>query len=117
MENYLSTKDIALQLNKAPSYINEKFRVNGVKPIKISRQFYYNKKDIGVLHNKVRFKSNMIPSNERLLIVEYFLSNRYNSALDIARLSNVSERRINRIITDFFKNDNCVIAESKINYE
>ena len=113
MEKYISAKDIAIKINKTSNIVIEKFKSNYITPIKIGQKFYYNEKNIPMLLNEN--KDNITPYRKQLLIIEYYLRDKENTPLKLSQLSGMNQMKVERVISDFFKNDNCIIAESEMN--
>lgn len=114
MANYISAIDIADKLKLDKNTIIKRFDNIGIQPLNLNHKLYYLKSDISYLSG-AKVKRNIIRPAERFAVLEYFLSNRENSASDLEKVFFISQRRIDRIITDYLKNDYCVTVPSKMN--
>lgn len=114
MANYISLIDLANQLNLNKNTIVERFKKLDIQPLNLNHKLYYLKSNVDLLKT-MKNPRNFITPNERFTILEYFLSNRENSASDLEKVFFIPQHRIDRIITEFLNNGFCVIAPSKMN--
>ena len=114
MANYVSAVKIANQLRLNKDTVMYRFNKMGIQPLKLNNKLYYLRSDIDLL-KEMKNTRNFITPNERFSILEYFLSNRGNSASDLEKVFFIPQHRIDRIITEFLNNGFCVIAPSKMN--
>jgi len=114
MANYISAIDLANQLNLSKQTIVKRFEKLDIQPLNLNHKLYYLKSNINLLKT-MKNPRNFITPNERFAVVEYFLTHRYNRTMDLEKVFFISQRRIDRIITDFLKNNMCVTAPSKLN--
>ena len=114
MANYVSAVKIANQLRLNKDTVMYRFNKIGIQPLKLNNKLYYLKSDIDSL-KEMKNTRNFITPNERFSILEYFLSNRENSASDLSKVFFIPQARIDRIISEYFNNGSCVIAPSKMN--
>ena len=114
MANYVSAIEIANQLDLNKVTIIKRFESLGIQPLNLNHKLYYLKSDIKYLKG-FKVKRNLVTPAERFAILEYFLSNRENSASDLEKVFFIPQPRIDRIITDYLKNDYCVTVPSKMN--
>jgi transcriptional antiterminator len=116
MANYISLIDLANQLNLSKNTIIERFKKLEIEPLNLNHKLYYLKSNVDLL-GTMKNPRNFITPNERFAIVEYFLTHRNNTALDLQKVFFIPQRRIDRIITEYLNNGFCVIAPSKLNKE
>ncbi len=114
MANYISLIDLANQLNLSKNTIIERFKKLDIEPLNLNHKLYYLKSNVDLLRT-MKNPRNFITPNERFAIVEYFLTHRNNTALDLQKVFFIPQRRIDRIITEYLNNGFCVIAPSKMN--
>jgi len=114
MANYISLIDLANQLNLSKNTIVERFKKLDIEPLNLNHKLYYLKSNVDLLRI-MKNPRNFITPNERFTIVEYFLTHRNNTALDLQKVFFIPQRRIDRIITEYLNNGFCVIAPSKMN--
>ena len=116
MANYVRVIDIASELKISRYTVVEGFRKLDIQPLNLNHKLYYLKSNIELLKN-VKKPRILINSNERFAIVEYFLTHRDNRAMDLEKVFFISQRRIDRILSDYLKNNMCITVPSKMNKE
>jgi DNA-binding MarR family transcriptional regulator len=114
MANYVSAIDIANRLGISKNTVVKRFAKMDIEPLNLNHKLYFLKSDIEVIKDAKRPVNHITP-NERFAILEYFFSHRDNRASDLQKVFFIPQSRIDRIISEFFKNDFCVIAPSKLN--
>jgi hypothetical protein len=114
MANYISLINLANQLDLSKKTIVSRFEKLNIQPLNLNQKFFYLKSDVALLKH-MNIKRNFITPNERFSVLEYFLSNRENSASDLEKVFFIPQHRIDRIISEYLKNDMCVTVPSKIN--
>lgn len=65
--------------------------------------------------NNMESKRFFIPFKERLIVIEYYLSLKNNSVLNVSKISGFSFYKTQRIINEYFDNDCCLIIKSMLN--
>ena len=116
MANYVTAIDIADKFRISKNTVVERFAKLDIQPLNLNHKLYYLRSNIDLLKT-MKNPRNFITPNERFTILEYFLSNRENSASDLEKVFFIPQHRIDRIITEFLNNGFCVIAPSKMNKE
>lgn len=114
MANYVSAIEIGNQLKLSKNTVVKRFQSIHIEPLNVNHKLYFLRSDIKLLKD-VKTTINHVTPNERFAVLEYFLSNRENRSSDLEKVFFIPQRRIDRIISEFFKNDMCVIAPSKLN--
>lgn len=111
---YISAAKIAIKFKVQKNTVINRFKKLGIEPVEINKKFYYSIED-SKMFEKTKQQKNIITTNERFSVIEYFLSNRNNSSLDLTKVFFIHQRRIDRIISDYLNNDKCIIISSKMN--
>lgn len=111
---YISATEIANKLNLQKATVISRFNNLNIDPVEIDRKYYYSIEDFK-LFDKAKPLRKPISPNERFLVIEYFLSHRNNTSLDLANVFFIAQRRVDRIISEYLNNNNCVTISSKMN--
>lgn len=82
----------------------------GLKPKQVKSKHY---KSILTYQNKKH--SVNYDLKKKFRIIEYFLTVKENNSKDIAKNLKVPVHRVDQVLNEYFKNNRCIIAESKIN--
>jgi hypothetical protein len=114
MANYISAVNIANKLGLDRNTVISRFRKLDIEPLNLNNRLYYLNSDVYLLKT-VKKPRNLVSANERFAIVEYFLTHRNNSALDLETVFFISQRRIDRILSEYFDNGMCITVPSKLN--
>ena len=114
MANYISAIDLANQLRISKNTVVQRFNKLDIQPLNLNNKLYYLKSNIDLLKT-MKNPRNFITPNERFAIVEYFLTYRDNRAMDLEKVFFIPQHRIDRIISEYLKNDLCITVPSKLN--
>ena len=116
MAHYISAIDLANQFRVSKQTIVKRFDKLDIQPLNLNHKLYYLKSNIDLL-NGMKNPRIFITPNERFAIVEYFLTHRDNRAMDIEKVFFIPQHRIDRILSEYLKNDLCITVPSKLNKE
>ena len=111
---YISTTEIANMFNLNKGTVINRFKKLDIDPVEVNRRYYYSTEDVKHFE-KAKPTYNLITPNERFSIIEYFLSHRINSSLDLTKVFFIPQHRIDRIISEYLNSNNCVTISSKMN--
>ena len=111
---YISATEIANKLNLHKGTVISRFKKLDIDPVEVNRRYYYSIENVKHFE-KAKPSYNLITPNERFLVIEYFLSHRDNSSLDLTKVFFIPQHRVDRIISEYLNNNNCVTISSKMN--
>ena len=116
MANYVTAIDIADKLRISKNTVVDRFDKLDIQPLNLNHKLYYLRSNIDLLKT-MKNPRKFITHNERFAIVEYFLTHRDNRAMDIEKVFFIPQHRIDRILSEYLKNDLCITVPSKMNKE
>ena len=116
MAHYVTALDIASQLRISKNTVVQRFDKLDIQPLNLNHKLYYLKSNIDLLKT-MKNPRKFITHNERFAIVEYFLTHRDNRAMDLEKVFFIPQHRIDRILSEYLKNDLCITVPSKLNKE
>jgi hypothetical protein len=116
MAHYISAIDLANQFRVSKQTIVKRFDKLDIQPLNLNHKLYYLKSNIDLL-NGMKNPRIFITPNERFAVVEYFLTHRDNRAMDLEKVFFIPQHRIDRILSEYLKNDLCITVPSKLNKE
>lgn len=116
MAHYATALDIASQFRISKQTVIKRFEKLDIQPLNLNHKLYYLKSNVDLLKT-MKNPRNFITPNERFAIVEYFLTHRENTALDLEKVFFIPQHRIDRILSEYLKNDLCITVPSKLNKE
>ena len=116
MAHYVTAIDIANKFRISRQTVVKRFEKLDIQPLNLNQKLYYLNSNIDLLHT-MKNPRNFITPKERFAIVEYFLTHRDNRAMDLEKVFFISQPRIDRILSEYLKNDLCITVPSKMNKE
>ena len=116
MAHYVTAIDIANKFRISRQTVVKRFEKLDIQPLNLNQKLYYLNSNVDLLHT-MKNPRNFITPNERFAIVEYFLTHRDNRAMDIEKVFFIPQHRIDRILSEYLKNDLCITVPSKMNKE
>ena len=116
MAHYVTAIDIANKFRISRQTVVKRFEKLDIQPLNLNQKLYYLNSNIDLLHT-MKNPRNFITTKERFAIVEYFLTHRDNRSMDLEKVFFIPQHRIDRILSEYLKNDLCITVPSKMNKE
>jgi len=113
MPQCTTPETIGRQFGVGKNAIIRRFKKLGVEPFNLNHKLYFLNSDIDLLREKKRI-SILTTTVERFHIIEYFLSNKHNGSKVIADFLDISVRKVDRVISDYFNAGSFVVIQSKL---
>jgi Holliday junction resolvase len=121
MEEELYTlQDLSDMLKIHPRSVAYRMKVLGIEKTSKKGSVIYldNDECDAILNFKKRVSTSNYDSNfysrGKIYIIEYFLREKNNSAVDIAKHFNTSEHFVNRVLNEYFENNCQILVRSSI---
>ena len=115
-----TARETSNELKLSKFIVLKRFRDLGIKGVRNGKYFYYSDEQIEQIKTVKRFKkplfSNPRTNNikDHFLIIQYL--NKGFTNKEIASLVRVPVQKVINIITNYRRNDNFLIVQSKMNY-
>jgi hypothetical protein len=116
MRELVDTRTISNALKTSPQVIVSRARRLGVGTL-VRKKFWFNEEEVTELENFKRSYNNKNSkyNKQKIHIIDFFLTHKTNTSIDIAHSLDLSLSRVNTTLNEYLNNNNCIIVESKIN--
>lgn len=116
MRELVDTKEISVSLNISQQVVVSRARRLGVGTL-MRKKLWFNEEEVTELENfkKSYNNQNSKYNKQKIHIIDFFLTHRTNTSIDIAHSLDLSLSRVNTTLNEYLNNNNCIIVESKIN--
>lgn len=113
-KTYYSRKDIAREAKLSVFAVRNRQDRLGIEPLVVKGNHFFTPEE---MERIIRYKKSatiISHAKERFTIIEYFLTHDNNTTRDIAEICPLSHKLIDKIIFEYYKNDRCIIVNSKL---
>ena len=113
-----TTVEASKETNLKPDTFRQRAKTIGLVPFKKNNMFMWSDRQIDTIQKWKRIrKTNYFKfSKKNISIVDFYLTHRNNTQVEISESMGLTVSRVNKVLTDFL-NTGYVVVESKINVD